>query len=768
MRTKVDIDIRELLQRQSMSAVLQSRIGNAESDSAPQRETPTVRTGPEPDDPLQLLRVAIHRLNSSNGELQDQTQMANLLGEVQEALERANVVSRAFAQCEESVTETKFAEALQSLDEALAAYPNDAALLTRRGEVEDRRVAFASATTVRAVLEEAQWLVQQDRLDLAARLLKEKAAALPDQPALISRLAEIESLLPQWEQDREVHAALERVAALEEREQWQVALAIVEDTLQSYSASAELKDAAYRVKERLEQNERQNRLERRLRLIAQKAASGAWKQALTLLETTEKEFPGASELKPLRREVETGLRRDECDTIVTEIRQCLADGELEQAEQILIKGLEALGPEPALREMRAQLQSEKKYRNELRTAQALFGRHQLAEAERILTELVAQNRTEAQALLDAVRQARAVTEEESFCERGREKALKLMQQGQFAQAADLLDNLRGLFPGNPILERDLAAARAAMPAETPAVTVGRHDVDEQKKTEAPRIVAPPVFPVASVKRPPAAKRAVMIGAVSLAVVSAAGITWSVTSKRSQNSPTPTRITALSPNLPVSVAQHSDSAADPVTRPSTQEPEAPKKQPVEQAPKSSAAAHTKEVTPPAPTAVRTLRPFVPPPAIQKPGAPQVAEPIVSAQSLGSTPAGSASLLSMNASLPPAPSRAAAPAPRPSVAPAPPANVFQEPQVIDRTMPIYPSIARTRGLFGVVRLEASVDARGNVKGVKVLSGDGTLALSASQAVAFWKYKPATINGKPVASTATIEVDFNNSAASGDSKK
>ena len=85
-----------------------------------------------------------------------------------------------------------------------------------------------------------------------------------------------------------------------------------------------------------------------------------------------------------------------------------------------------------------------------------------------------------------------------------------------------------------------------------------------------------------------------------------------------------------------------------------------------------------------------------------------------------------------------------------------------------MPAYPSLARSRGISGTVQLEASVDARGNVKNVKILSGDGILALAASQAVAFWKYKPATLNGKPVAGTATIQVIFNNSDGSGDAKK
>ncbi len=139
-------------------------------------------------------------------------------------------------------------------------------------------------------------------------------------------------------------------------------------------------------------------------------------------------------------------------------------------------------------------------------------------------------------------------------------------------------------------------------------------------------------------------------------------------------------------------------------------------------------------------------------------------------MGSAPAGSANLIGMSGSLPPAQPRAAAPAPQPSVAqsPASPARVLQEAQVIYRPAPAYPSVARSRGISGEVKLEANIDERGNVKNVKIVSGDGTLASSASQAVAFWKYKPATLNGKPVASTTTIQVIFNNPGVSGDSKR
>jgi len=177
-----------------MSAVLQVRVRESRAASAPEPETVVAAPGPERDNPLQLIREAIARLNAPTGELPDQTQMADLLAEVREALERANIIARAAAQSEEFAREAEFDKALQALDAGLAAYPGDPALVGRRSDVEERQRASQSAATVRTALEEAQWLLNQDRLDLAANFLKEKAADFPDQPALSSRLEEIESL----------------------------------------------------------------------------------------------------------------------------------------------------------------------------------------------------------------------------------------------------------------------------------------------------------------------------------------------------------------------------------------------------------------------------------------------------------------------------------------------------------------------------------------------------------------------------------------------
>ena len=80
-----------------------------------------------------------------------------------------------------------------------------------------------------------------------------------------------------------------------------------------------------------------------------------------------------------------------------------------------------------------------------------------------------------------------------------------------------------------------------------------------------------------------------------------------------------------------------------------------------------------------------------------------------------------------------------------------------QPIYRPMPDYPVLARVRGIAGAVRLEATIDERGTVANVRVLSGDPILAAAAKKAVLRWRYKPATLNGQWIATDATIQVLF-----------
>ncbi len=74
------------------------------------------------------------------------------------------------------------------------------------------------------------------------------------------------------------------------------------------------------------------------------------------------------------------------------------------------------------------------------------------------------------------------------------------------------------------------------------------------------------------------------------------------------------------------------------------------------------------------------------------------------------------------------------------------------------PQYTEIARKARIQGVVIVEAIIDKQGNVTNVKILKAlPMGLDLAASDAVSKWHFKPATLNGKPVAVIYNLTVNF-----------
>jgi periplasmic protein TonB len=195
-----------------------------------------------------------------------------------------------------------------------------------------------------------------------------------------------------------------------------------------------------------------------------------------------------------------------------------------------------------------------------------------------------------------------------------------------------------------------------------------------------------------------------------------------------------------------------------------EPVPADKEPLSRPAAPAKAARVRETAP----HVKTLRAFVPPadqtstPA-QPSSTARAAAPDVSIppEKVAGLPAG------VNWSITvPAPRSPASPAPAPAqpaaqTAAAPPQQQaggnFHEAQLISHPDPEFPALARQYQLFGAVRLEAAVDEHGAVSAVKILNGVPVLAAAARNAVMKWKYKPATLNGHPIAVKQTITVSF-----------
>jgi protein TonB len=84
-------------------------------------------------------------------------------------------------------------------------------------------------------------------------------------------------------------------------------------------------------------------------------------------------------------------------------------------------------------------------------------------------------------------------------------------------------------------------------------------------------------------------------------------------------------------------------------------------------------------------------------------------------------------------------------------------IRTPNKIKDVRPIYPSIAQSARVQGVVIIEAVIGPDGRVQDAKVLRSIPLLDAAALDAVKQWTYTPTTLNGVPVPVIMTVTVNF-----------
>jgi protein TonB len=73
------------------------------------------------------------------------------------------------------------------------------------------------------------------------------------------------------------------------------------------------------------------------------------------------------------------------------------------------------------------------------------------------------------------------------------------------------------------------------------------------------------------------------------------------------------------------------------------------------------------------------------------------------------------------------------------------------------PVYPDIARTARVQGIVVVECTIDPSGRVVDARVVTGHPLLDKAALDAVRQWRYAATRLNGVPVAVLMTVTVRF-----------
>ena len=102
--------------------------------------------------------------------------------------------------------------------------------------------------------------------------------------------------------------------------------------------------------------------------------------------------------------------------------------------------------------------------------------------------------------------------------------------------------------------------------------------------------------------------------------------------------------------------------------------------------------------------------------------------------------------------------ARPVPRPIAAMRPPRiSVVMEGNLVHRTEPIYPAIAKQAGIEGTVVVKAIISRTGTIEQEQIVSGHPLLARAALNAVRQWKYRPYLLDGEAVEVETQVTVRF-----------
>ncbi|HEY2468593.1 MAG TPA: TonB family protein [Terracidiphilus sp.] len=82
---------------------------------------------------------------------------------------------------------------------------------------------------------------------------------------------------------------------------------------------------------------------------------------------------------------------------------------------------------------------------------------------------------------------------------------------------------------------------------------------------------------------------------------------------------------------------------------------------------------------------------------------------------------------------------------------------EGNIIFKSIPLYPIIAKTAHIEGTVELQATISKTGTIENLRVMSGHPMLQQAAIDAVKTWRYRPYLLNQQPVEVETTVDVIF-----------
>jgi TonB family protein len=83
--------------------------------------------------------------------------------------------------------------------------------------------------------------------------------------------------------------------------------------------------------------------------------------------------------------------------------------------------------------------------------------------------------------------------------------------------------------------------------------------------------------------------------------------------------------------------------------------------------------------------------------------------------------------------------------------------QAAMVLSKVQPVYPELAKSARVSGIVHLAVVIAPDGTVQEIKAIDGPALLIAAAMDAVKQWVYRPTLLNGQPTSVETTVDVNF-----------
>jgi TonB family protein len=82
---------------------------------------------------------------------------------------------------------------------------------------------------------------------------------------------------------------------------------------------------------------------------------------------------------------------------------------------------------------------------------------------------------------------------------------------------------------------------------------------------------------------------------------------------------------------------------------------------------------------------------------------------------------------------------------------------QPRLISSVAPVYPTVAKQMNVQGDVVVRATIDQKGNVAEMQVVSGPAVLRPAALAALHGWRYEPSKLDGQPISAQMLVTIKF-----------